>query len=366
MDSDIRESAFGMCMGMGAIPASISMTSTWHRVGGPMSEILKKGDEEKAFPVYRFCVWEVLETCSEERSGANLEQCPECPLMKWCHQDKEYSQTLDRRSLLKSFASALSWPFVPKAKRSNGHYPIDSIVQKIQGISSRVFESDYLCTGPRADGVWFKEFSEAQNVSADAEFDPKLPMYISIDSGVFTGAVLLQFRPDRHYVTVFADYLAEGKTAEQAGLEILGLASQRAENARRRVSTDSAGGARNPVGPTVIAEYERIGLRGDRGIECWPRYSGSVQTGLATIEALVRSADGSIGLRVHPRCKHLVAAFKQYARAKRQGQWQDYVEDPQHPAEDLMDALRGQLAILMPDGRKPDSNFVRMPFKRVF
>ena len=337
IDPDIRESAMGMCMAMRGIAPSVSMTSTYHRVNGPMKDLLERG-ENGDFPVFRFCIFEVLERCPDERSGANLERCPDCPIVKWCHAERDsYGQG------------------IPKAKRSLGHYTIDSLIQKVKAVSTRVFESDYLCTGPRADGIWFTQFDEASNVSTSAEFDPRLPVYISIDSGVWTGAVFLQVRElaSGYHVTVFADYLAEGLTAEHAGREILAVVGERCGAAQRFVSTDSAGGARNPVGPPVIAEYERIGLRGRSGIQQWPRYSGSVASGLATLEAVVASADGSVNLKIHPRCRNLIAAFKGYARAKRANQWMDYPEDPQHPHEDLIDALRGQLALLMPEGRKP-------------
>lgn len=350
IDPGLRESAMGMSMSMGGKPACASMTSTYHRIGGPMKELLERG-EDGDFPVYRFCVFEVLERCPDSRSGKFLEHCPACPLKKWCWQD------IDGHG-----------GGIPKAKRSRGHYTIDSLIQKVKGVSARVFESDYLCSGPRADGVWFTTWEGASNVTPDAEYDPRLPVYVSIDSGVFTGAVFLQIChvAGGHHVNVFGDYLAEGVSAEVAGRAILDLGERLCGTAERYVSTDSAGGARNPVGPSVIAEYERVGLRGRAGIQQWPRYAGCVSDGLATIEALVRSADGTVGLRVHPRCRHMIAAFREYARAKRQGQWMDYPEDPQHPAEDLMDSLRGQLAILMPEGRRREPPYRREKVGRVF
>ena len=129
---------------------------------------------------------------------------------------------------------------------------------------------------------------------------------------------------------------------------------------------DSAGGARNPVGPPVIAEYERAGLRGERGIEQWPKYPGCVNTGLATVEALLRSADGKVSLRIHPRCRRLIDAFRSNSRAKRAGQFMDWPEDPQHPHEDLIDAVRGVLSILLPEGRRPQPAFHRHKPGRVF
>jgi hypothetical protein len=351
MDPDIRESALGMCMELGGVPASISMTSTWHRVGGPMSELIAKG-EAGAFPVYRFCIFEVLERCPTEISGKHLEKCSECPIVKWCHSDIERTGK-------------------PKAKRSNGHYTIKSLIQKVKGLSARVFESDFLCLGPRADGVWFTQFSDA-NVTVMAEYDPMLPVYISVDSGVHTGAVFLQYREtkDGPKVNIFAEYYRESSEndtgAEVAALAILDVFYQHCGAARRFVSTDSAGGARNPVGPTVLAEYERCGLKGTRGIEQWQKYPGCVAPGLATVEAMVRSADGSVSLTVHPRCKHVLQGFRGYARAKVGGVFQDYPPRDQHPYEDMIDPIRGVLSLLMPEGRKPQPRFERCKPGRVF
>ena len=347
IDADIREAALGMCMELYGAPASVVMTSTWHRLGGPMAGLVEQG-EAGAFPVHRFCAFEVLETCPESRSGPALEHCPDCPIVRWCHSD------MDRMGL-------------PKAKRSDGHYTIDTLIQKARTLSARVFESDYLCLGPRADGVWFSRFDQ-RNISESAEYDERRPVHVAIDSGVFTGAVLFQTVEVGGVprVNVFADYLAEGKTAEIAAREIMGVIASHCAPARRRISTDSAGGARNPVGPSVIAEYQRAGLRGERGLETWPKYPGCVSDGLNLIDAMVRAADDTVGLTIHPRCRKTIDAFRSYARAKRAGQWQDYPEDPQHPHEDRVDALRGGLATLYPDGRRVDPQWTRRAASSVF
>ncbi len=341
---DIRESAVGMCMALRGVSPTIAMTSTWHKVGGPMAELIAKG-RAGAFPVHTFCAFEVLERCPDERSGRHLEKCPECPLMKWCHADK------DRRA-----------DGLPKAKRSDGHYTIDSLIQKVQATSERIFESDYLCLGPKADGVWFTQFNELANVSSVAAYDPALPIHISVDSGVSTAAVYAQRTPAGK-IHVFGDYLAEGLSAEDNGRLILArahdLAPYAMANRAFKVSTDSAGGARNPVGPTVFAEYDRVGLRGPNGRENWPKYPGSVEDSLLLTEAMVRSADGNVSLLVHPSCTKLINAFKGYRRAKRQNIWMDYPEDPQLD-EHLIDSVRGLLKVEFPESRKPACRLPRI------
>jgi hypothetical protein len=39
----LREAAMGMCMDRNGASASVLMTSTWHRVGGPMAELIDRG-----------------------------------------------------------------------------------------------------------------------------------------------------------------------------------------------------------------------------------------------------------------------------------------------------------------------------------
>jgi hypothetical protein len=207
IDPDIRESAMGMAMDIRGCRSSVLMTSTWHRVAGPMAELIERG-REGAFPVDTYCAFEVLERCPEERSGPNLENCPQCPLVSWCHSDRD------------AHPSGL-----PKAKRSAGHYTIDSLIQKVKAVSLRVFESDYLCLRPRAAGVWFSMFDEPSHVSMTAEFAPSWPVHVAIDPGVHTGAVWFQGVPRLdgrgHRVNVFADYFAEGLSAETNGRAIV-------------------------------------------------------------------------------------------------------------------------------------------------
>ena len=344
--NDLRESAMGMCMDRHGSSASVVMSSTWHRLDGPMSNLVERSQAGE-FPLYTFCAFEVLERCSTERSGPRLEKCPSCPLFKYCHDVNDGGP--------------------PKAKRSNGHYAIDSLIQKIKSTSQRTFESDYLCLGPKTDGIWFPSFAVSTHVSERAEYDWNLPVHISIDSGVFTGAVFFQvayaytLEGQVEEIRIFADYLAEGLTAEQNARSILELAGKRCNAKYDVLSTDPAGGSRNPVGPTVISEYERVGLRPMRR---WP--VGSVADGLALVESFVCPADGRSRFMVHPRCESTIRAMRSYRRAKRGGQWQDYPQDPQHPQEDVVDAIRGGLRVCFPEGRSVSSNLTRVQARQVF
>ncbi|MGE3821059.1 MAG: hypothetical protein AB7I30_16725 [Isosphaeraceae bacterium] len=346
IDPDLREAAMGMCMDREDSKASVVMTSTWHRVNGPMATLMDQA-RGGAFPLYEFCMFEVLERCPESRSGPRLEECPSCPLVRYCHDVSDGG--------------------LPKAKRSNGHYSIDALIQKLRSTSARTFEADYLCKGPRSDGLWFPGFDETRHVSPLAEFEPGLPVHLAIDSGVFTGAVFFQVARQTtstgivEEIRVFAEHLAENLPAERNARAIQEVARNRCQGRLDVISTDPAGGARNPVGPTVIGEYERAGIR---PLRRWP--VGSVADGLALVESFVDPADGRSRLTIHPRCVATIRALRNYRRARRAGQWQDYPEDPQHPHEDLVDALRGGLRVCFPEGRTPHTSLVRVPARQVF
>jgi hypothetical protein len=196
--------------------------------------------------------------------------------VSWCHSDRD-----DHPSGL------------PKAKRSAGHYTIDSLIQKVQAVSLCVFEPDYLCLRPRAAGIWFSMFDETGHVSEAAEFDAAWPAHLAIDPGVPTGAIWFQVvqRVDGrgHRIIVFADCFAEGFSAETNARAIVERSRQLCgiEMDRLRVSMDPAGEARRAVGPTVRGECGRAGFRGRNGLESWPTLPKA--DGLQLVEALLKS-----------------------------------------------------------------------------
>jgi hypothetical protein len=336
IETDTRDSALGMCMERDGIPASVAMTSTWHRVGGPMADLMERGQAGE-FPTWTFCIFEALQGCDAGRSGPRVDGpdlyagCPECPIRPFCHSDVRPHPDTGIPE--------------PKAKRSAGHYAIDSLIQKVRAVSRRVFEADYLCSGPKADGLWFPAFDAKVMVDAEAaEYDPRRPAYLGVDSGVVTGACWFQVDESgpAPIVTVFADYLREGMTAESNARAMLEVSVSRCNGRVDLGWTDPAGGARNPVGPTVLQEYARVGLH----LRPWPVVS--VGESLNVLEGMVNPASGPPRLYLHPRCVHTIRAFQNYRRAKRKGQWMDFPEDPCHPHEDLIDALRGAIYARLP------------------
>ena len=245
-----------------------------------------------------------------------------------------------------------------KPSGRSGHYTIDSLIQKVKAVSARVFESDYLCLRPKAAGVWFTMFDEPLHVTDAAELRPASSgargdrpgrsHRRGLVSGPAPSPTAAATRSISSPTTSPKGVSAESNAAaiRRRSEQLCGIGLSRA-----RVSMDPSGNARTAVGPTVRGEYERAGCKGRDGLESWP--SGKKVDGLNLVEALLKSADETTNLTIHPRCRHLISAMQSYTRAKRANQWMDYAEDPQHPHEDLIDPLCGGLKLLFPEGRAP-------------
>jgi len=206
------------------------------------------------------------------------------------------------------------------------------------------------------EGQWFASFDPAKHVSETAAFNPAFPVRLAIDAGTsaHTGAVFFQVRDlgnGRRRVTVFADFYSSGSYSAATAAAIKAKADEVAPGRLEVVRVDPAATARSGLGPTAYSEYERI--FGSRVLARWPHHG--VLDGLDQLEILLDTGC----LMIHPRCKHLISAFQLYHRARRSGILIDYPEDPQHSAEDLMDALRGGVRDAFPDGCRPATTTMR-------
>lgn len=361
IDTDIRESAMGMCMAKRGYSAKLTMTSTWHNLGGPMSGLIERAKEGR-WPFHIFCLFEVLERCPESRSGPFVggadayERCPECPLRPWCHAERDKNGD------------------IPLAKIADGHYAIDSAIQKVQTVSRRTFDADYLCRGPRADGVWFPHFDPARNVTEDAEYDPNHPVFFGLDTGARTGGVWLQVRQwvdanqvRQSRVNIFGECYYEHLTPEMIvhGVrgrpdlpETRGIFELDQEYCRGRIFaryTDPAGKAWNQAGSILIGDYANAGM----SLQPWPLVG--VVNALRLVEDLIASADGTVRLTIHPRCVRTIQAFLSYRRAKVGAVYVDRPAEPQHPHENLIDPIKNTLvAVIGPEGHQPLPNLRRV------
>ena len=146
-------------------------------------------------------------------------------------------------------------------------------------------------------------------------------------------------------MAVFGDFHCEGLYSEAAARAIAahGATLPGCGGRPDLVRLDPAASARTGIGPTAYSEFERVF---GPMLARWP--SHRVTDGLDQLEVLLDQGC----LLLHPRCQALKAAFQNYARRRSTGgDWLDEPMDPQHPHEDLMDALRGGVRDRFPEGR---------------
>ena len=210
------------------------------------------------------------------------------------------------------------------------------------------------------EGAWFKSFDVAKHVNEAAEFIPGLPVHLAIDAGTSqtTGAVWFQVRQVgtysySHRVTVFGDYCVKGLFSEANAKAI--KAKGESLPCRGQIDTcriDPASDQYTGIGVSAYAEYERV--FGSRILARSPRHL--VVDGLDQVEVLLDQGN----LLIHPRCADLKAAFQNYARAKRGGEYLNAPAPDQSPYEDSMDALRYGIRSRFPEGRveQPALRFV--------
>jgi hypothetical protein len=199
-----------------------------------------------------------------------------------------------------------------------------------------------------AEGAWFATFDPVKHVKVEAEYAFRFPVYLAIDAGTSqtTAAVWWQARQTGPYtwrVTVFGEYVAKGLYSEANAAAIKRKCDELPCRSRLdAVRIDPAATARTGIGPAAYGEYERVF---GRTLERAPWHL--VTDGLDQIEVLLDRGD----LLIHPRCVALKAAFQNYSRAQRGGEWLDRPADDQSPHEDLIDACRYGVRSRFPEGR---------------
>jgi hypothetical protein len=189
-------------------------------------------------------------------------------------------------------------------------------------------------------------------VTPKAELIWGQPVRVAIDCGLsrHVGALWFQVRErdaHRRILSVFGDYYAVDKTSELNAKAILARSQEVCQGRLDAVYLDPASTARSGVGPAARGEFARV--LGERITTTWPLHR--VLEGLDQVEILLGGPEREPDLIIHPRCAFLIQSLQTYRRQERRGEILDLPEDPQHPAEEAIDSLRGAVRVVYPEGR---------------
>ena len=202
-------------------------------------------------------------------------------------------------------------------------------------------------------------------MSEAAEYDPRFPVHLAIDCGVSrhvarSGSRSGGLDPEQRRVTVFGDFHAEGLYSEAAAKAIWSRGGKLPGLGRARhgaAGPGSVGADRHrPDGLRRV----RAGLR-PAALARWP--SHRVTDGLDQLEVLLDrgSCCSTRGARRSSRRSRTTPGAGPAG-----GDWLDEPADPQHPHEDLMDALRGGVRDRFPEGRVEQPKMHQVQAGRIF
>ena len=251
--------------------AAMEIFSTMHRPYGLMQKLIDDAYQNET-PVFKWCMWEVIERCPRDRS------CSRCALNEDCR---------------------------GKARRARGYLRIDDCISQMRRASRAGFESEMLCLRPNMENAVFADFDEAVHVQP-AGYDPTLPLYRAMDFGFTNPFVCLWIQVDRDgVVRVIDEYVQEQRVIALHGKVVL----QRTPCAEPQVAgtfVDPSGNSRNGVSGT--SEVKVLRDMGMRVSFC----TSDITEGIEKIRAAVRAGDGTSRLVISPQCKELIKAMRCY------------------------------------------------------
>lgn len=251
----------------------IEAFSTWHRVGGLMQQIIESARKRQT-TIIKWCLLEVLQRCPPER------KCDSCPLWEDC------------RGVAK--------------ERCDGFISIDDAIGMKQRVSREVWEAEMLCKRPSRRNAVFGAFNTETHVRTWAiETSESADLCLAMDFGFVNPFVCLWVARHDQATYVFDEYVQEQRTME----EHLEQIKTHPWGQVRRIACDPAGAGRNEQ--TAVSNIQMLRAAGYSVRFCKSR----IVEGIEMIRAALQPASGKPALYVHPRCKRLIDALRNYRYA---------------------------------------------------
>lgn len=318
MDPKIDSAAVGMLASMPDIPARTIYTSTWHRNDGLMGKLIESA-EKNGISLHKWNIWEAIAKCELDRH-LNGKGCESCRLADECvAKAREFYKDPQRRTGIAADACGL--------------YSIDDVIKAYKKVSRLMWDAEFLCNRPTAEGLVYPEFDELKNRCETTPAELKIYRTIDWGRGVF---VCLWIGVDRQgRIFVLDTYRSEKATLAQHAEYIK---SHRLQNIYRTYCDPAGRNRSDQSGQSNIEIFNQYGIHCDYTLT--PRLR-KVSHGIDMVRGCIAPADGKIKLFYIP-CENnnvFVKAMQSYRNRKVNGIWLDSPQDPQE-FEHIPDALR--------------------------
>ena len=293
--------------------------STMHRPYGLVQSVVEQSRPGMR-KIFKWNLLDTLEQCPQQRA------CESCALWEEC-------------------GGMAKLPMV------RGFVRIDDAVQQKQRVGVEAWAAEMLCRQPRRSELVYPEFDGSAHVAAGKVQREKVqgckgskskggergPLDFAVIGGIDFGfrspTVLLwaMVDDDDDVLHVIDELVVKQHTTEQ----IIALANERTAelNIDRPmwIGADPAGHQRSEhTGQSTIAMWNRAGWK----VRTRPM---TIDAGVQAVRGRLKRADGSIGLRIDPRCTSLITAMSCYHYPNDEPESQKPVKDGHDHA---CDALR--------------------------
>jgi hypothetical protein len=219
----------------------------------------------------------------------------------------------------------------------NPYHDPEDVEQARRTLSDAWFREQYLGEFTHFAGTVYADFSRADNVR-DLDWEPDLETVAAVDFGYNTAVVLwcqVTSREDgTEELRVLDEWVEHQVTTEAIAQHIAG---HRWYQHLVAIYCDPAGESHSPqTGLTDVALLRQSLHRPVR----WPRRpeDRGIRSGVDRVRSLIRSADGTRRLFVHPRCRRLIDDLEHYRYPDTGSKLDEPLKDGVH--DHTMDALR--------------------------
>lgn len=214
----------------------------------------------------------------------------------------------DFKQFFDNDSEAYTWP-------SSDILSEDQLRWAREHLDAKDFREQYEASWETASGLVFYAFDERANVSSDVQYNPSAPMMIGMDFNVDPMAWIIGWENGRYLDVHDEVWLRNAHTG--LALDALFLRYATKHNS----SWDFYGDATSRARKTAAAESDYVQIKNDKRFSprrvYFPKANPPRRTRFSETNAMLCNALNERRLRIHPRCRNLIADLK--ARAYEEG-----------------------------------------------
>jgi hypothetical protein len=202
---------------------------------------------------------------------------------------------------------AEDWTAFQYSTLEGGNVPAEEIERAKKQLDAKTFRREYLATIETMGGRVYSEFDRTVHVREDIDIPKKdlSEIWVGIDFNVTPVTAVVAVKAADQIHVIDEVYLEDSNTHELA-TEIV----HRYKNVRVNAFPDPSGRNRVTSAGLGITDFSILESFGFNAYA--PRKIASVQDGINTVQAALRTASGEASLYIHPRCKRLIQSLDRF------------------------------------------------------